>query len=193
MKESIGQDRFYLFSANQFGNQDCIVEAHGSQTLLNAHFQVPDHMRIVFYAPHGHTVVDAVGRYDNADFYMKRNAVAIMKGKLPEDHHVLGGQQCPDYLLSKVYGNHYVSGRPISYDDVESMLAKYAGRWPMDIVTPRKRWTSDWIPFKEASLKEIVQLLALERPNYQVLHCNFCMGAQLPFLTKGKHNSNVTP
>lgn len=188
-REAIGDGRMYRFSTlnGARAHTACLIDAHGSGTLRNSNFQLPQQVeRLIFYTPPrtpltvGQTrnVRNPDGTRSNYSAGIVEiaieNASAIAAREIP----LGGGLMCPNYNLEKInrtstgclggrFSNAFGERGVMSYEDIEQFLTRFSLNVTMDIVTIRNR------QFKsDLTLEEAVRTLS--REGYTSIHCSFC-------------------
>lgn len=199
-KSDVG-GRIYVFSNNlgQQVNTECVIDAHGEQTIGNRTFEVPEGRSISFYVDHGHPQIFNNGSMtfpnNSDDNFAYTNALeAIATGVAEPRHTIDGGGRVtvPDYSLSKIqrtkagcmggaWSNWIGERNDMTYEHVE----RFIGHFPAtrDIVTIRNRQLK-----LEILLSEVVRLLTHGHYNYTAIHCSFCRS---PFIARSKEGQRV--
>jgi len=190
-QHAVGQ-HLYVFTRNAaFGNpatNECIIEAHGCQTLIPRTFPVPVGSQVTFYCPHGSSLIGT-------------SIPDIAEDQINDFNSVTGGNNCHDYELGKFQGYHangFTGAAPI-----DKLLSKCSDAWraqmtaaqtytnidnyitvtnpaAFDVVTVRYR------PMKLGiTLSEVITQLRAAGYNYTNHHCPICRNhpAVLPCCT----------
>ncbi|PVZ65436.1 putative adhesin [Pelagibaculum spongiae] len=186
-KTDLGKN-FYLWQG-QKQSDEFVISSHGSQSLTQQHFIVPDNIEISFYVPDRHSLL--------SDINTLSELTSLKEGKRLTPYETFKpGSECRNYGLSKFQGYHGSSfgdlfgavAKPFisdpnetgglsaddwweTYEEVRrsyssSMLLEGASR---DIITVRYR-----VGRVGKSLKDLVELMANSNNKHQKLHCNFC-------------------
>lgn len=176
------------------GVKECVISAHGGQTIINSRFEVKG-VTLRFYCPHGYALTDP-------------GLEAVITQSVRHCQEVKDGK-VQDYVLSKYQGKHNKAGETYQkigglaetlekgssdlMDATLDFLGKYAeetnekrkakfleivdrniaqleskGRW-MDIITLRNRRMRF-----DLNLSEVIKKLNASGYGYTTVHCSFC-------------------
>ena len=160
------------------GNRGVIISAHGCQTAFNSTFTVPASTTVLFYCPHGYSLVDP-------------QMIRIARGEIaPNGDPLTTGKNCTDYSLGKFQGKH--GGKDTdSYEQIGTnmhpqYLKMLAEEYDMeqkefdeiqyDIVTIRHRNVGS-----APKLSDVIKQLNDNGFHYNEIHCSFCRSPGLPW------------
>jgi hypothetical protein len=186
VKVAVG-DKLYIWKPSaSVNNTKAVISAHGGQSIINSTFEVPRALRLVFYGPHGHSLLDPG---------LKR----LITGEIRPFETQIGGI-CPDYSLGKYQGRTHGSVGE-AYGDIRIMdqgykvekgTVKGIGEDKKEVEIEVDRLKSVNLPLgydiitirnrrmrSDPMLSEVISDLAEGARVYQELHCAFCRGPSL--------------
>jgi putative adhesin Stv-like protein len=166
----------YIFTNADKHNPTCVIDSHGFRPGTKPYFQVPAAMTIKFYVNrHRFLMVGdeekKTGRGGVVYNYPKCMDDIAMGIKAVEEKS--GGDQCPNYLLSKQQkGSKDHSNRYdiVDYKHLETYVERRIGDHQVDIVTVRNRFG------KDVYLDDVLKSFIKHGFNYSEIRCSFCRG-----------------
>ncbi len=175
----------YVFTNTAKHNPTCVIDSHGFRPPTKTYFQVPDGMTVKFYVNrHAFLMVgkevEKTGKGGVVYNYAKcmDDIVGAERKPVDEVEEKSGGDQCPNYLLSKqLKGSENIFGnRPsnrydsIDYTSLLTYVDRRIGSLPIDIVSVRNRFG------KYVYLEDVLNSFRKHGFNYSEIRCSFCRG-----------------
>jgi len=129
VKIELGRRAYLWISAPETFSDSCVISSHGgeSQGCYGNSFSTPNWCTLRFYSDHGHVVVDkGLDKFMGLDLNAR---VRVLSGDDGERKRVYaGGDQCPDYKLTKFQASDKVGATNVgrskseTYAHVETLV-----------------------------------------------------------------------
>jgi Putative adhesin Stv domain len=185
----------YLFKSTT-NSVDCIISAHGGFISESRTFTVPGKLELRFYSSHGASVIDP----SISEFFRNQERAAPVET-------FTGGNQCPNYLLSKYQGaDHNQMGEDYNMvntamtnrdkqrgknfnalmrssdpdnpnTDLQKMYLEQLSNAPGASVLTIR---NRWNVLMGVTLSDAVKAVRKAIPTIGVIHCLFCRSYMLP-------------